>query len=869
MALKLALSLGPMIRWLALIFWLLSGALHAQTIPAARAVETAWGVMGGHQGSLKSGLVQDSLIMIGDPDLPGAMVVTFKPAGFVIVSAQETASPVLGYSLTSAFPADPGHPLLSWLLPSYEKRISVPGRKKNGQNSKFFTDQMVLPLTTAQWGQGDPWNLYCPADSSGKRALAGCVAVAMSQIMEKWHWPLKGTGEIAYTPIQNTHYGEIMANFDTTRYRWDQTHDTDPTEASALILYHSGVATFMNYDPELSSTSVDRFAVPALIFNFSYNRGMTFRDLAGHDLPEWIRMLHQELDNNRPVLYAGTSPDGKSSHAFNIDGYRNDTYFHFNWGWNGAGDGWYTLNGMAGGGADFSTWQGAIFGIQPSTMPLHDRPSAVDALPGDGFIQLFWDQPVITDFSHFSIFRDGNLIGQTADTKFRDEGIENRKNYVYAITASYQGENPGESAATPELTAAPWDRIGAGYAQAFENHPEGWLLEGGQLGFQVGPAADFQIEGNTGGIAAIRSEGHPAGEQVADYLISPVFYPGNYSHPAVSFDYVFRQNAGVDHLSLMWRDFETGQWNTLAVLDSTGGYSDWENRHFYLPQLSAGQPIQIAFYYNDAFGQGYGAAIDNFTIYEVAQPAVPGFAVESRDVCLEQAVTFNDVSAGTIHTWEWDFGEGAEPRYAQTPGPHQVSYAIPGEKTVKLSLNHLDHISIPAALTIREKPVAAFQFTRRFQDILFTDKSGSAEQLLWLFGDGTSSAERNPVHTYYSKQLFEVRQIAFNGPCSPDTLLVLIDMRNGTGIEQEESGNRYRVFPNPATGNVTLAWDQMPDNDLTIRVLSISGQTLLHRKYPPQNEITFDISDFQDGIYILHISSGRLNRREQLLKITN
>ncbi len=858
-----------MIRLLALILWLIPSALTAQMVPATKAAEIAWSLMGGSQHSLKTRLVQDSVFPVGNPDLPAAFVVTFKPAGFVIVSAHQSNSPILGYSLTSPFPTNPDHPLISWLLPSCQAPVTLSPTKKQGQNFQFSTDHLVLPLISAQWGQGDPWNRYCPADLSGKRAFVGCVAVAMSQIMEKWQWPPKGIGEVTYTPLHHSEYGKITVNFDTTHYHWELTHDIFPADASALILYHTGVASRMIYDTVLSSTSVDRFAVPALINNFSYNRGMVFREMEGNPISDWIRMLHQELDNSRPVLYSGTSPDGQSSHAFNIDGYRNETYFHFNWGWNGVGDGWFTLSGMAGGGADFSTQQGAVFGLQPASMPLHDRPSALNVLPGDGFVQLFWDQPVITDFSHFNIYRGDSLIGKTANTKFRDEGLENGQNYTYGVAAFYEGETPGESAATPVLTVFPWVQMQPGYTQTFESGSAGWQLQGSESGFQMGPAASFQIGGNPGSIAAIRSQGHPAGEQVTDYLTSPVFYPADFSHPAVSFDYVFKQNPGIDNLSLIWRDFNTGQWQIIAILDSTGGYSDWKTLHFYLPQSSGSAPIQIAFLYNDSFGQGYGAAIDNFEIYEAAEPVIPSVSIDYTDLCLGQTVTFTDQSKGPIQSWEWDFGDGAEPRYETTQGPHLVSYTNAGKKTMKLSLNHLDHLLIPDALLIREKPEAAFTYIRKLMDISFTDQSNQSEHLLWLFGDGRTSTVTNPIHTYYSRGLFEVQQIAFKGNCTPDTLTVIIDMRSGTGIGEEESLSGFSIYPNPTRGKVTLLWDTHSPDPMKIRILSMTGQILLFREYPPQKEITLDLFDFPDGLYILQISCGKLIRNEHVFKINN
>ncbi len=858
-----------MFRRLFIIFWLIPLALNAQIDPVAKATQVAREVLSGGNHSLKTTFIPDSVIIAGKPENPYAYIVTFKPGGFVLVSSQECGSQVLGYSSDQAFPSDPDHPLRSWLIPQYQHRVTHNTGFKSSQGATFSTDHRVLPLVSAQWGQGDPWNRYCPVDNSGKNALVGCVAVAMSQIMEKWQWPPKGTGQATYTPLQHAEYGEITANFDTTRYNWSLTHDIYPTETAALVLYHTGVSTFMNYDPVLSSTSVDRYAVPALIENFSYNPGMIFREMEGNDTDEWIRMLHQELDNSRPVLYAGTSPDGKSSHAFNIDGYRNNTFFHFNWGWNGAGNGWFTLDGMAGGGSDFSTWQGAIFGIQPNYMPLHDRPSSLDVLAGDGFIQLFWEKPVITDLSHFNIYRDGVRIGQTGDSKFRDYDVVNGQSYQYTVTAQYQGESPGESASAPEVTGSPWQRLLPGYVQTFEFGPEGWLMQDSTSGFRVGSASGFQIGGNNGSVAAIRSEGHDSGEQVVDYLTSPVIYPGTTTHLAVSFDYMFRQKSGVDKLALMWRDFTTGEWQLLASLDSTGSYADWKTLHFYLPQTPDSNPIQIAFYYNDFFGQGYGAAIDNLTVYEVPELTIPSFSFDQTDLCQAQMVTFTDHSTGPVKIWEWDFGEGAEPRFASTKGPHLITYSISGKKSVRLSLNHLDHLTQADALAIRDKPVASFDYSRKFQDIYFTDKSSYSEQIFWIFGDGTTSTQRDPVHTYYSKNLFEVKQIASNGTCDPDTLTVMIDMRNGTGIDEKELIPALTLFPNPTRNKVTLLWNTVPQNPMNIRIISITGQLFYSREFSPSQELTLDLSEFPVGLYILQIASGILIRNEQIMKINN
>ena len=831
--------------------------------------------------SLKSGTVPETILEFGPVLSPDVYVVTFRPGGFVILAGHEPGLPVLGWSDASVFPDDSLHPVRNWFIDSYVKSMAErapAGTPLRAQNtgldvthdasrvtlkSSMSTDDAVLPMITAQWGQGQPWNQNCPADSTGKRALVGCVSVAMSQVMHYWKWPERGYGTVTYTPPQHPDYGEIRVNFEEARYDWEQMHPISPSDAAALLLYHAGVASYMNYGPSESATSVDTYAVPALRNHFMYQPGMIFRGFDQVPYLNWVDMLKQELINKRPVVYAGSSPDGKVAHAFNIDGFRGQDFFHFNWGWNGGGDGWYNLTTMGGGSANFSANQGAIFGMQPTNKPLHDRPCTLEVLPGDGFVQLFWEAPVMADFSHFVVYRDGQQVGIVADTEFRDTDLENGTAYQYEVTAAYGGQSVGESLPTPAILSRPWEAMEPGDWQAFEAGTQGWQLQGDVSGFMIGPAAELGFPGNAGKIAAIRSEGLPDGTRAADYLTSPVIFPSSYKHLAVSFDYVFRQNPDGDLFFLMYRDFLTGIWQPITRLDSTGGWSDWKNLHIYLPKPASNSPIQIAFYYNDFYGDAYGAAVDNIHIYEVDEPAIPAFTGDFRDLCQDQRTTYTDQSTGTIETWDWDFGEGAIPRYASTRGPHEVLYTEPGNKNVRLSLNHLDHLFEENYLVVRDQPFADFTFTRFNMNITFTSQARYANEILWIFGDGTTSSEQNPMHTYFTKERFEVRQIVYNGTCPPDTLMQIVDLKNGTGIDAEELDQALTIWPNPTAGKITLLFNMIPSEPLNISIMTITGKTILLQVSDSRQEIELDIFDFPEGLYILQIASrtSLVNRR--------
>jgi C1A family cysteine protease len=64
----------------------------------------------------------------------------------------------------------------------------------------------------------------------------------------------------------------------------------------------------------------------------------------------------------------------------------------------------------------------------------------------------------------------------------------------------------------------------------------------------------------------------------------------------------------------------------------------------------------------------------------------PYFTVSKNEICVNNSVTYTDVSDGTINSYSWNFGNGASPQTANTKGPHQVTYSTPGAKTVTLTV---------------------------------------------------------------------------------------------------------------------------------------------------------------------------------------
>ena len=301
--------------------------------------------------------------------------------GFVIVSADDRTTPVLGY-------ADKGSLEMNKLpvnarrwLEGYAEEIKALGEDVQANtHPRRVIGAPVAPLLTCHWDQGAPYNLQCPIDGE-YNSVTGCVATAMAQVMYYHKWPQSATTAIpAYTTsTKKLNLSELPA----TTFKWDQMKDSysyDETgaaaDAVAELMRYCGQAVRMDYTSNESGASV---GAAHLINYFGYSKTAQNMNRSYYTTTEWEAMIYKELSNARPVLYSGNS--GSGGHQFVIDGYDDKGLFHVNWGWGGYADGHFVLSvlnpdgrGIGGGSSSngYTRWQDAIIGVQPD----HGEPAA-------------------------------------------------------------------------------------------------------------------------------------------------------------------------------------------------------------------------------------------------------------------------------------------------------------------------------------------------------------------------------------------------------------------------------------------------------------------------------------------------------------
>lgn len=287
---------------------------------------------------------------------PNLFVYAMEPQGFIIISA---ANEVLAYSFHSHFPttdALPNH--IAYWVDLYNGATDYLLENPRPNSQHRASQEEVGPLLTSAWGQGCFHNMYCPETEWGpcNHASAGCIAVAMAQIMYYHKQPIIGNGKVSYNCPP---YGTLSADFGQTTYQWEEMVDTlhESNPATALLISHCGISVKMDYGPQLSVSNIAK-AHNAFSYYFSYPSA-TLSDRSDFDDETWISLIRDNLDRNLPVYYTGTSSLGR--HAFVCDGYDSNGLFHFNFGWDGVADGYYTIDTPSG----FSVDQAMIHDLLP------------------------------------------------------------------------------------------------------------------------------------------------------------------------------------------------------------------------------------------------------------------------------------------------------------------------------------------------------------------------------------------------------------------------------------------------------------------------------------------------------------------------
>lgn len=410
----------------------------------------------------------------------------------IIASADDVAVPLLGYIDSGNFDPARMPPQMKSFLESYSAEIAAATASGRIHITKAAASraerQAIEPLCRTGWNQNAPYNDLCPV-KNGDRTYTGCVATAMAQVMKYFSYPTKGSGSVSYSWNKQTLSLDLSATeFDwgSMLDRYDASSSAASKTAVATLMKACGYVVGMNYGTAADggSGAPSIAIVPGLVNYLNYDKAtdLVYRDM--FTLDDWNRKIYDNIRNIGPVVYCGSSSTG--GHAFVIDGYSSDDFFHVNWGWGNAYDGYFKLSALNPDGQGIGGYEGGYNYNQTAVVGMR-KPVAGSQKP----------TPTMGIFGTLKAIAQGRTLYFVSE----DGGIINTSawpgNFIFGILLTDSGGSTSTLASDDLGTLD----AGQGYTQLNVEMPEN--IRNGiytvSLAYKVNGASDWApIKGNGG-----------------------------------------------------------------------------------------------------------------------------------------------------------------------------------------------------------------------------------------------------------------------------------------------------------------------------------------------------------------------------------
>ncbi len=784
------------------------------------------------------------------------------PSGFILVAADDRVSPILGYSDESAYNVLNVPPQVVKWLESYKSQIrqaitedmqATDGiadewqKLLSGQASGLPSKRgSVSPLVAAKWNQVTYYNAQCPYDNTySERTVTGCVATAMAQVMKYWNHPAKGVGSHSYN---HDVYGTLSANFSATTYNWGSMPNsvTSSNSAVATLMYHCGVSVDMNYNVASKGGSgafvvsdaspITNCAEYAFENYFDYKTSLDGVLRANYTNSQWLALIKGEMDASRPVIYAGFGNGG--GHCFVADGYDNNDYIHFNWGWGGAYDGYFSINalnpggvGTGGGTGGFNNNHQAIIGIQPNSnsgsnamdmrlySTIYVNPSPVD-------YNTAFD--VSVDIANFGTSSAQNFTGDYAAAVFNSSSqfvafvntltgysLEFNKHYTNPLVFS----TSGISAMTPGTYT-----IGIYYKPtgATQWYP---VSDGAYSNF-----VSVVVNGNNDNTLRL----------YAPITTTPTILIQNKTF-TVTFDIANYGGTTFDGDVSVDLHGSDGKW--IRELDVKTGLSLPSMTHFtngLTYTITGGLPDEPGTYQFFVWDKPNGGSWEFLGSGAYANPITVQLSAPGLD---PDAYEVNNVMAQSYNL-PMTFQGNTAKRTTTGSNCHNG--------------NDYDYykITLPAGFkyTINARVHDAYSSGNGNTYTLDALVSYSTDGNVWsdAFDDVITAFDVNGANTVY----FLVSPY-FTGNTGTYLFDVNVTRSALTSVSSVNMVDQINVYPNPSEGAFTVRLDAVKSSAVSIKVMDVNGRTLIEKPIHGLDEVSLDLSEMSNGIYIIQIVTSK------------
>jgi PKD repeat protein len=870
-------------------------------------------------------------------------IFNIAPHGFVIVSATDIVKPVIAYSTESNFNTNfsksgvkdwtdhaaqhiygsirqnmQANAHITYLWSAYQSGPYAPPSRSSSA---------IGPLLRTTWDQDPNYNDYCPYNPRDvQRAVTGCTATAMAQVMKFWNYPNQGTGSFSYDCYSSDsyHYGTLSANFNHG-YTWSNMPYFSSDSDVARLMSDAGISVGMSYGDIAEGGSGGSVLQDEAWGNggacaqksyktyFYYNPN-TIQGIHASDYTsdQWFATLKAEIDAGRVVQYEGYDAN-QGGHTWVMDGYDANEMMHMNWGWSGYDNGYYAETALNAGGYSFNDGEGALIGIQP-LYPYSVSIQAPSQVCLGTSVQISASGPASGTYSWYPTT---GLACATCATTTATPTVST----LYTVTCDSAGVRVQHSVlvtVVPAVTAAftvpntvscsepatftfnntskyassyTWD-FGDGTSIVSDSLPThtyaGYgtytvsLRVSGQCGTDSVIRSQYisvnnSVPGTTSraicsGSTATLSASSPAG--IVNWYTAPV------GGTPVS--------AGTTSYTTPVLSTTTTYWAEAVVLGPLAGAGPGDNTigagTYYTGTTQHGVVFNCTtpevLSYVDVYAQNDGSAT-------VTLSNVYGVALQSTVINVTQglntvALNFN-IPVGTGLQLSTD--GSAVQFYRNNTGITYPYYSQDSAVVITGSDQGTGYYyffynwQLQSASCISNRvPVTAYVLngsnsfsysSAAGNSVTFTPAVTTASSYTWDFGDGTTSTQMSPVHQYTGTGPYTVSLTISNGSCSETVSGAISAAAGATAIQDIDVVQSMAAYPNPVKDILDIRVNAIQAANVQMTVYDMVGNVISTQNVQVnigENNMTQNVSSYASGVYMIVMQTGSSRATSRFVK---
>jgi len=260
------------------------------------------------------------------------------------------------------------------------------------------------------------------------------------------------------------------------------------------------------------------------------------------------------------------------------------------------------------------------------------------------------------------------------------------------------------------------------------------------------------------------------------------------------------------------------------------------------------------------------------TVDQVLLPEAD-FLASQVEITEGEMIDFTDLTANNPTTWTWAF-EGGEPSTSNEQNPDSVEYLIPGVFNVTLTAsnnggsnteNKEDYITVNAGLPPVSEFYADITEIMAGDSVNFFDLStGDPTQWTWTFDGATpdASGEQNPTYIVYPTDGYYNVKLRTKNTFGNNTLLKENYIIVGNiSVKDMSYDQGVIIYPNPSRGEVKVrmlksmeTWGHGGLVEVAV-INSLGNIVRTINLYPSDLDLTIDLSNEPDGLYIIRVMS--------------